>query len=188
MIDIEMFKSFLLRSERLLLRPFKKSDTPELLPLFSDVERMDLYLPRPQLYMDAESLARHLRGWQDGSEHFLFSCELLATGELAALLNLDGFDTDNHQTEIGFALTEKKFAGKGLATEALQSMLEYLFEEIGLHRCWCRVMEHNAPSLALVKRLGFQLEGRQREHIYRAGEYNDLLLFGILAEEWRKRG
>ncbi len=42
----------------------------------------------------------------------------------------------------------------------------------------------NVASAALLRRLGFTLEGRRRAHTWIKGEWTDDLVFGLLADEW----
>lgn len=66
-------------------------------------------------------------------------------------------------------------------------MLSYLFDDCGLHRVGLVTLESNARALALYRKIGFIEEGRERQAIFRGGQYHDLIAMGLLAPEWRKR-
>jgi RimJ/RimL family protein N-acetyltransferase len=55
---------------------------------------------------------------------------------------------------------------------------------MGLHKVVSVVEAPNAPSLALMRRLGFRQEGLLRQHDWRASQPIDLVCFGLLAGEW----
>lgn len=77
--------------------------------------------------------------------------------------------------------------GKGYATEAISIVLRYYFEELRYQKVSAVVYSFNEPSIRLHERLGFQREGRQRRMIFTQGQYFDLLLFGLTAEEFAAR-
>jgi RimJ/RimL family protein N-acetyltransferase len=74
--------------------------------------------------------------------------------------------------------------GEGYGTEALSLLVDFAFEEKGLHRVYGRVAGLNDVSHGLVDRLGFTEEGRLRDHLYLDGEYRDAVFYGLLREEW----
>jgi Acetyltransferases, including N-acetylases of ribosomal proteins len=90
------------------------------------------------------------------------------------------------QAELGGTLTPA-LHGSGYAIEALQAILEHLFNK-GLHRVSAECDTRNTPSARLMERAGFQLEGRRPEFTQNinTGEWTDTLLFGLLASRWRK--
>ncbi|MFF0622119.1 GNAT family N-acetyltransferase [Streptomyces sp. NPDC004296] len=76
---------------------------------------------------------------------------------------------------------------KGYATEALVLLLRFMFAERRYHKCLAAVLAHNEASLALFRRLGFTEEGRLREHVFFAGRHHDLVMMGMLVDEFDRR-
>jgi RimJ/RimL family protein N-acetyltransferase len=74
-----------------------------------------------------------------------------------------------------------------LGTDLLQTALAACFDGWGVHRVGVRVEDGNVRALALYRRLGFQDEGRLRQAAFRDGRHADILLFGLLAPEWKAR-
>lgn len=74
--------------------------------------------------------------------------------------------------------------GQGYMTEALSLVLDYAFETLGLARVGAWVVEFNDDSRALLERLGFVHEGTTRDSRYRRGEFQDMRMYGLLADEW----
>ena len=62
-------------------------------------------------------------------------------------------------------------------------MLDFGFRDLRLHRISAAIGPNNAPSIALVKRLGFQHEGRIRDHVHTNGAWRDSVLYSILDHE-----
>jgi RimJ/RimL family protein N-acetyltransferase len=76
--------------------------------------------------------------------------------------------------------------GRGYAAEAVLLVMRYLFEERRLQKCESGAYAYNTASLALHRKLGFVEEGRLRRHVFGAGQYQDVCLFGMTVEEFRE--
>lgn len=77
----------------------------------------------------------------------------------------------------------KPHAGKGQMTQALGLMLDFCFEELGLHRVEAACLPSNEPSRRLLRRCGFHEDGYARKYLKIRGEWHDHLLFSLLAED-----
>ncbi len=75
-------------------------------------------------------------------------------------------------------------AAQGYMTEAMQCMLRFAFDHLGLHRVKAACLLHNAASVALLHKSGFHQEGRARKYLLINGEWQDHLTFAILREDW----
>jgi RimJ/RimL family protein N-acetyltransferase len=74
--------------------------------------------------------------------------------------------------------------GKGYGTQALQMLLRIAFAELNLFRVSAIVPEYNTAATALLKKFGFVEEVRRRQSVERDNQRWDLLVFGLLQEEW----
>jgi RimJ/RimL family protein N-acetyltransferase len=72
----------------------------------------------------------------------------------------------------------------GYAAEAVVLLLRFMFAERRYHKCEARIFGHDEASLALQRRLGFVEEGRRRDHVFSAGRHHDLVIMGMLADEF----
>ena len=72
-------------------------------------------------------------------------------------------------------------------SEALGAVLRFCFDRLGAHRIEADVTEGNVASAALLKKLGFTLEGVWRERVFWRGRFQSMWQFGILAPEYRAR-
>jgi ribosomal-protein-alanine N-acetyltransferase len=86
----------------------------------------------------------------------------------------------NGRVEVGYWITDSA-QGKGYATEALEAVTTYAFEELRLHKIVARVFAGNTPSIAVLERVGFEREGVVSEHYFVNGEFLDTYLFGLFA-------
>lgn len=73
-----------------------------------------------------------------------------------------------------------EFHGYGYATEALSKTIEFAFKEVKLHRIQAFILENNIPSINLVERLGFNLEGKDIKSIDVNGKWMDHLRYSLI--------
>lgn len=81
---------------------------------------------------------------------------------------------------------DARYARQGYTREALGAVLDYLFNDLGLHRVEANVMPANGPSQALLRSLGFREEGRSPAYLQIQGVWEDHLHFVMLRERWNK--
>lgn len=105
--------------------------------------------------------------------------------EICGIIRIDDLDLTNRSATVG-ADVDLRFRRQGLASEAYERIINYLFNDLGLHRLQLVTLITNDIALKLYQKLGFQQEGVIRESIYRNGEFNDLILMGLLQSEWLK--
>ena len=73
-------------------------------------------------------------------------------------------------------------AGRGLMTEAVSLAVRYAFDTLGLHRVEANIQPGNAPSIALVRRLGFTKEGFSPRYLHIGGDWRDHERWARLAD------
>lgn len=100
--------------------------------------------------------------------------------------NTNYFDIspENRPAELGIMIGEKDCWSKGYGTDALQTLLRFGFDEMNLHRVQLGVYAHNQRAIACYRKCGFTEEARMREDLYQDGAYHDVLLMGILRDEF----
>ncbi len=74
--------------------------------------------------------------------------------------------------QLGYAQDEAS-GGRGLMQEALSAAVEYVFEELGLHRIEASYVPKNERSGQLLRRLGFTVEGYSRDYLFVGGDWRD---------------
>lgn len=100
-----------------------------------------------------------------------------------AFVGLVGFkDTDklNRKSEIGYWLSEP-FQKQGIMTRSVARLCDYAFHELDLNRVQIKCAVGNQASIAIPKRLGFTLEGVERQgELLTGGIYTDLAVYSKL--------
>lgn len=88
-------------------------------------------------------------------------------------------------TELGYMLAKSHWGG-GIAAEAVSAVIDQIFAE-GQRRVFADTDPDNAPSRALLERLGFKLEGYLRDEWETHIGVRDTTLYGLLRAEWLAR-
>jgi ribosomal-protein-alanine N-acetyltransferase len=86
--------------------------------------------------------------------------------------------------ELGYGL-DAHHQGQGLMTEALRTACAYAFSAMGLHRIQANHLPENLRSAAVLRRLGFAVEGYARDYLLINGRWRDHVLTALLAPEAR---
>lgn len=95
--------------------------------------------------------------------------------------------TKHQNTEVGILVGEKEYWGKGYGTDAMIAFLDYLFNELGLHRVYLYLQSYNTRALKCYEKCGFTQEGILRQNSFTRGKYYDDLVMGILRDEFNQR-
>ena len=106
-------------------------------------------------------------------------------GELAGTIGLT-IDAEARAGEIGYWLAAA-FEGRGIVTRSCRALIEHGFGSLVLHRIEIQADPRNARSRAVPERLGFTLEGHHRDAAVMNGRFVDLVVYGLLEDEWRGR-
>ncbi|WCM28160.1 GNAT family N-acetyltransferase [Sphingomonas sp. QA11] len=169
-------------SERLAMRPQRLEDAEALHEGYRDEALMRYWssAPHANLAETSDYLAKGIedtdwRGWVITLRE---SGEVIGT--LAAMPHREGV------TEVGYLLL-RRFWGHGYAREAVARLLDLLLREEGDRRVMADADPENDASNALLKDLGFTLEGRLRGEWETHIGVRDSLIWGLLAEEWKAR-
>ena len=92
-------------------------------------------------------------------------------------------DVADNKAAIGYWL-DSDAHGKGIMTRCVQAVLDYGFQQRKLHRIEISAAVDNAASRRVAQKVGMQQEAILRHQQLLNGQYVDLVLYGILAEEW----
>jgi RimJ/RimL family protein N-acetyltransferase len=99
------------------------------------------------------------------------------TEELIGFTSLKGIDTTASHAELAIAIMNEACRGQGYGSEALESILSYAFQEMGLARVYLTVFTYNRGAIHLYERSGFRtLELLERSWKLSNGTVVDMLV------------
>jgi RimJ/RimL family protein N-acetyltransferase len=96
---------------------------------------------------------------------------------------LHNFDRPSGTAVVGIGIGDHAYWGRGYGREALSLLVDYGFRMHNLRKIWLTVHGGNERALRSYRAVGFVEEGRQREHVWSGGRYEDLVLMAIFREQ-----
>jgi len=93
-------------------------------------------------------------------------------------------DAGSRSAEVGYWI-DGGLEGRGLVTRTVSALLDHAFGPLGLHRVALATYAANHRSRALAERLGFTREGVLRQVNPTPDGFDDEVIYGLLADEWR---
>jgi ribosomal-protein-serine acetyltransferase len=103
--------------------------------------------------------------------------------QLAGVIGQHPIDWENRAGALGYWLGAAH-EGRGLMTRACRALVTHAFRDLGLHRVEIRAAPANRRSRAIPERLGFRQDGILRDAEWLYDHYVDLVVYGMLADEW----
>lgn len=96
-------------------------------------------------------------------------------------------DMENSKGVMTTVVGDPDYWRQGFAFEMRSTLIDFMFEELGLHKAISMVYGDNPKTHALNTKLGMQLEGILREdEVGPDGAWRDVHVFAVLADEWRQ--
>ena len=173
-----------IRTERLLLRPFRLTDAEDVYAYAGEPEfSRFLPLPSPYEYKHAEIYvaASFLAEW-DVHPRFAICLD----GRVIGGINIR-IDAASQTSEIGYGIGKAHW-GKGFTTEAASAVINWSFLNFDIAKVYARANLLNRQSWRVMEKLGMKREGilRSQEppNPVNPNERVDMVHYGILREEW----
>ncbi len=173
-----------LKTDKLILREFKESDLNHYKLLRSS--------PEFQRYYSEEDAATEKSAYllklfiSQASERPRFNYQLAIENAVGTLIGSCGIrivSVEERQGSFGCEIA-KEFWGQGFALEACQTIIDFGFKNLELHRIYAETISENNGAVALAKRLGMSVEGELRENRFFRDRWWDTVLLAILSSEW----
>lgn len=107
-------------------------------------------------------------------------------GKKVGAVGFNNYNKQHRRTEIGYWLLPD-YWGKGIITEVLPVVIDFIFHQKNIHRIEALVETGNITSERVLKRLGFTYEGCMRDCEIKNGAYISLSIFSLLATDILKQ-
>ena len=106
------------------------------------------------------------------------------SGDCVGHVGLYRIDHRIGSAEIGILVGDRSARGKGLGEQCTRFAVEYGFGELNLNRIQLTVLATNVRAHKLYLRLGFIEEGRMRQAQFKGGRHIDVIVMGLLRDEY----
>lgn len=149
--------SKILETGRLILRKFRPEDEDAMARMYSDIDVMR-YIGTG-VTIGKEQVKKSVNHWIEYEKKFGFSNWVVTEKDNDIMIGKCGFNwiPDNSDIEISY-LFDKRYWGKGYATEVAGAVLKHGFETIGLNRVVGFVYPQNKQSIKVLKKIGLVYE------------------------------
>jgi RimJ/RimL family protein N-acetyltransferase len=168
-------------SDRISLRPLADSDSPLLHAWINDRKLVELSARFRPISEDEH------RKWfceiRRRSDIRIFAIADAITSDTIGYCQLKAIDLLNRSAELQIRIGSPGHQGRGLGTAAVLALLDVAFDELGLHRVYLHVFEHNQRARRCYEKCGFRLEGLARDAVFIDDTPISLVMMAVLRGE-----
>lgn len=177
-----------LTTARLVLRELRPTDAAAVASGAGDprVAQHLIQVPSPYPVALARNWILHRIDWWSLGRGVTYAIAAASQpGQLLGTVSLRRYVRDR-RAELGYWLAAAAW-GHGFATEAARAAIDFGFAELALARVYAQVLVGNRASLRVLDKLGMINEGIKRQHICKAQRLHDVVIYGLLRDEWSAR-
>lgn len=176
-----------LEGKKISLRPLTIRDVSKTYLSWLNDPEVNRYNSHAIFPYTIEQLERYIRGIDNTSKVVLAICDNKSHLHIgnAALQNIDWI---TRSAEFAILIGEKNYWKKGIGEEAGKLIVGYGFTRLNLHRIHCGTSSENIGMQKLAVKLGMRKEGERRDAMFKHGRWADVVEYGILDVEFKKRG
>jgi diamine N-acetyltransferase len=156
-----MVEKMILKGEKIVLQPM----TAEKIPIFYKWATQSDSTPfwYGELYGDSiPTYEEFTRDWKlhffDGSQPengrcFIISAESRAIGQI----NYNRINRNNNSVELDIIIADDRYKGRGYGSDALNTLVEYLFKSMNIRLCYIEVITKNTRAIKAYEKAGFKI-------------------------------
>jgi RimJ/RimL family protein N-acetyltransferase len=183
----EMLTKNILHGPRIRLTAIAKADLATISIWYEDAAYSRMFDATPAVPKSQVQLEQWLEGVYKAKDSFLFAVRPLNEELLLGYVELDTILWAHQNCWVGIGLGNREHWGQGYGRESMELALNFAFHELNLYRVQLTVFSYNERAINLYDKLGFKREGVFRDFIQRDGRRHDMILFGLLRQEWAER-
>ena len=177
-----------LETPRLILRPFRLADAPDVQRLAGERAIAETTATIPHPYPDglAEEWISNLTDQFARGENLTLAVTRRADGALLGAISLE-INAAMQRAELGYWIG-KPFWNHGYGSEAARALVRHAFDVLHLRRVFAQQFGRNPASGKVLQKAGLRHEGVLRGHIVKWGTADDIHVYGALRDEWLDSG
>ena len=175
-----------LRTPRLLLRRFRQGDAEQMFRNYTSDDEVTRFLTWPthtseegtQGYLDmvlAEYESEKTYRWA-----------IVFEGEVIGCIDVVDMSERNERCEIGYCMG-RKWWNRGIMTEALNAVMDFLFNRVGVYHIMARHATANPASGRVMQKCGMKPQGVLRAMDKIGDTFYDCAYYSILRDEYQNR-
>lgn len=165
------------------IRKWKLSDSADLAAVLSNKKVQDNLrdgLPHPYTEQDGKN---YISAMLSADENETFAFAVTIDNKVIGSIGVFRQENIHRQTaELGYCIAEE-YWGKGIMTEAVRQICEYVFGKRDIIRIYAEPFAYNAASCRVLEKAGFQYEGTLRSNAVKNGKVIDMKMYSLLKGE-----
>jgi len=169
--------------EKCYLRQNVPSDAAGNYPAWLNDYETTRYLAVGRFPSDESTVLDYIQRAKDDPNEALFAICDRATDQHIGNTTLHDLNNIHRRATFGILIGEKSFWGRGYASEATFLVVDYGFRRHNLHSICLGVLEANVAAIKVYEKVGFKIDGVEREAWWADGRYHNLVRMSILARE-----
>lgn len=168
------------------LRELKASDAVTLHSMLSTEEVSRFISPPPTTVKGYEQFIDWTHRKREAGELVCFGIVPEGMSDAVGIIQVRSLEGHFQTAEWGFALGAP-YWGNGMFIEGALMVLDFVFNDVGVHRLEARSVSYNGRGNGVLNKLGAVQEMRLRQSFLKNGQYYDQYLWSILDEDWKTR-
>ncbi|KAB1439811.1 GNAT family N-acetyltransferase [Candidatus Galacturonibacter soehngenii] len=162
------------------LRKWKMEDAPSLAEALNNKKILDNLrdgLPFPYTQEDARAFIEIML---EADGHTTYAFAITINDKAVGSIGVFRKDNIHSQTaEMGYYISEE-YWGKGIGTDAVKQMCEYIFNNTDIIRIFAEPFAYNEASCRILEKAGFKYEGTLRKNAVKNGRILDMKMYSII--------
>ncbi len=174
-----------IETERLTLRPFRVEDAEAMFRNWASDPEVTKFLswPTHTNVQVTETVLKDWVGHYDEENYYSWAIELKELGQPIGGISVVDSSEESEWVEIGYCIG-RNWWRKGYVTEALNALITFFFEEVGMGRVQAKHDPRNPNSGAVMAKCGMTREGTLRKAGLNNQGICDETVYSILREEY----
>lgn len=174
-----------LNTTRLQLIEVTPEHGPALFHILSNADVTRFYGMDPlREQEDALQIIESFKQTFDSRQGIRWGMVIRDSGTFIGTIGLNHLSLYSKKAEIGFELDPAHWR-RGYSAEAIEAVLTYAYETLGLYRMGAVTFLENRASIQLLTRIGFEEEGMLRGYLFQGGTSHDGRIFSLLKPDYQ---
>jgi ribosomal-protein-alanine N-acetyltransferase len=173
-----------IETERLVLRPLEMADAEGIYEYAKEPEVTKYVIFETHKSLeDTYAFLREVDQWRKEASNAVWGIRLRLDEKFVGTVGLHRYEPEHKSVEIGYA-TGIPYWNKGYTTEAVQALIRQVFNTTDMNRIHAHHYLPNTASGRVMEKAGMKYEGVLRQRAFIKGEFRDLVMYGILRNDY----
>lgn len=173
----------MLKGKKTRIRPLEESDI-DILYQWSSDEEINYWSSGAWPLNTLQSKDQLIEKFLDSpSDNYRYAI-LNENDSLIGTIGFKELNIPSRSATLFVVIGNKTYWGHGYGTDAIITFVRFLFNQWNFHRISLDTWDENFRAIRAYEKVGFKIEGRQREARFVLGNYHDAILMGLLRHEF----